>query len=300
MSNIIAFVLNNIVALAAGGLIAAWLAWRVWQKVERYFHQINSFSDLVLWAAKMTVIVGVLFFVGQWIFVTVNAAVLATVNNPNVQVAGQSLVELGDAVDQFVSGGYSFDQGGNSGGNLVQFLPSDAGVPIETNASTNEGESNTVSTFEMKPLQAVFQEAASQAQTAAVNASIGAPASAPVGEYVVQSGDSINAIAKRLGIDAKALCAANGLSNCSLISVGQKLVMPGAVAKELLETVQAETIQKIAAPRPTPSGVYVRKTNQSYLPQAWNVLEQGQMSVGAPANMTAKSDEPVASWAVVK
>lgn len=298
MSNIIAFALNNIVALAAGGLLAAWLSWRMWKKVEGYFRQINSFWELGLWAGKFVVIVGVLFFVGQWIFITVNAAVLAAINSPSTQVAGQSLVELGGAVDQLTSG-YSFDLGGNSGSNLVQFLPSEVGVPIETNASTVNGEESAVTTFEMKPLQTVFQEAASNAQIIAVNASIDAPANAPVSEYVVQPGDSIGAIAKRLGIDAKALCAANGLSNCSLITVGQKLVLPGSVAKALLETVQAETSEKLAAPRPTATGSYTSRTNQSYLPKAWNVIEQGQMSVGQPANMT-KSDEPVASWAVVK
>lgn len=300
MSNIIAFALNNVIALAAGGLLAAWLSWRMWQKVDGYFRQINSFSQLALWAAKMVGIVGVLFFVGQWIFVTVNAAVLAAINSPSTQVAGQSLVELGGAVDQLVSGGYDFNLGGNSGGGMVQFLPSAAGINIETEASTVTGENSTVSTFEMKPLQTVFQEAASNAQTIAVNASIGAPANAPVGEYVVQPGDSIGAIAKRLGIDAKALCAANGLSNCSLINVGQKLILPGAVAKELLETVSAETSQKIAAPRPTATGSYTSRTNQSYLPKAWNVIEQGQMSVGQPANMSTPSNEPVASWSVVK
>jgi len=301
MSNIIAFALNNIVALAAGGLLAAWLSWRMWQKVERYFHQINSFSELALWAGKFVVIVGVLFYVGRWIYGTVNAAVIAAINSPSTQVAGQSLVELGGAVDQLVSGGYSFDMGGNSGGNLVEFLPSADGINIETEASTNAGENSTVSTFEMKPLTEMFQAAASQAQMIAVNASIDAPANAPVGEYIVQPGDSIGAIAKRLGIDAKALCVANGLSNCSLINVGQKLVLPGAVAKELLETVATETSQKIAAPRPTAAGSYVApKLNQSYLPKAWNVIEQGQMSVGQPANLSTPSNEPVASWSVVK
>lgn len=46
--------------------------------------------------------------------------------------------------------------------------------------------------------------------------------------YTVQPGDYLSAIARRFGVTAAALTAANNLSNPSLIYVGQVLVIPGA------------------------------------------------------------------------
>jgi len=52
------------------------------------------------------------------------------------------------------------------------------------------------------------------------------PAGAP-GTYTVRQGDSIARIAKRLGIDAGALLAANSIKNGNVIAVGQTLRVPG-------------------------------------------------------------------------
>jgi LysM repeat protein len=300
----IAFVLNNLLLVAAGGLVAAYLTWRMWQKVESLMRSINSWGELFFWAGRLVVIVAFLFFAGRWIYGTINQAVIAAVNSPSIQTAGQSLVDLGGAVDQLVGfdgGGF----GGNFGGDLfstnldgaIDLLEST--TIIETEATDTQGNQSTQTTsFEMKPLEQLFQSVTTApVQPEAVNASIGAPAHAPVAEYVVQPGDSINKIAKRLGIDAKALCKANGLSDCSIIRVGQALVMPGAVTKALNETTALETTAKLVAPRPTPASVYTQpKRNQSYLPPAWNVIETGQMSVGAPANMSTNSGEVLASF----
>jgi membrane-bound lytic murein transglycosylase D len=46
--------------------------------------------------------------------------------------------------------------------------------------------------------------------------------------YVVRNGDSIEKIAKRVGVDADALLAANSIRNRNLIIAGQTLVLPGA------------------------------------------------------------------------
>jgi len=46
------------------------------------------------------------------------------------------------------------------------------------------------------------------------------------GVYVVRRGDSIERIASRLGVDAQALVAANGIRNRNLIQVGQQLIIP--------------------------------------------------------------------------
>jgi membrane-bound lytic murein transglycosylase D len=56
--------------------------------------------------------------------------------------------------------------------------------------------------------------------------------------YVVRNGDSIERIAKKTGVDANALLAANAIANKNLIFAGQTLTLPSA---ETAETVAANT-----------------------------------------------------------
>jgi membrane-bound lytic murein transglycosylase D len=48
------------------------------------------------------------------------------------------------------------------------------------------------------------------------------------GVYVVRSGDSIERIATRLGVDTQSLVAANNIRNRNMIQVGQQLIVPNA------------------------------------------------------------------------
>jgi LysM repeat protein len=59
-----------------------------------------------------------------------------------------------------------------------------------------------------------------------------APAAAPASaaNYTVQHGDTVSAIAKRHGVSAQAMLAANGLGWSSIIYPGQTLAVPGAAA----------------------------------------------------------------------
>jgi len=61
-------------------------------------------------------------------------------------------------------------------------------------------------------------------------APVPAPAPAPVSgsSYLVVSGDTISAIAQRLGISTQALLDANGLSQSSVIYIGDKLTLPSS------------------------------------------------------------------------
>jgi LysM repeat protein len=60
---------------------------------------------------------------------------------------------------------------------------------------------------------------------------IAAPAPATTkGSYVIQRGDTLTAIAKKLGTTVAALLAANGLAQSSIIYAGRTLVVPGGVA----------------------------------------------------------------------
>lgn len=55
-----------------------------------------------------------------------------------------------------------------------------------------------------------------------------APASSCTPHYIIRSGDTLSAIARRCGVSTTRLAQANGLLLTSLIYPGQRLVMPGA------------------------------------------------------------------------
>ncbi|WP_449648169.1 LysM peptidoglycan-binding domain-containing protein [Rhodoglobus sp.] len=60
-----------------------------------------------------------------------------------------------------------------------------------------------------------------------------APAPAPVvsgSSYLVVSGDTVSAIAKRFGLSTQAVLDANGLSSASIIHIGDKLTIPSSSA----------------------------------------------------------------------
>ena len=87
-----------------------------------------------------------------------------------------------------------------------------------------------------------------------VRAEVPAPAPAPAtpalaatsaeGVYVVRSGDSIERIATRLGVDSQALIAANDIRNRNVIQVGQQLIIPNAPGA----VVAAEAVAAVSAP----------------------------------------------------
>lgn len=56
------------------------------------------------------------------------------------------------------------------------------------------------------------------------------PASSQNGNYTVQAGDTLGAIAARFGVSYQAIAQASGIANPNIISVGQQLVIPGASA----------------------------------------------------------------------
>ena len=57
-----------------------------------------------------------------------------------------------------------------------------------------------------------------------------APAAQGGGVYVVQPGDTLSAIAQRNGTNWQTLAALNQLANPNLITVGQKITLPGGAA----------------------------------------------------------------------
>jgi membrane-bound lytic murein transglycosylase D len=79
------------------------------------------------------------------------------------------------------------------------------------------------------------------------------------GVYVVRSGDSIERIASRLGVDAQALVAANDIRNRNVIQVGQQLIIPNApgavIAVAAVSTPAATVEPPIAAPLQSPAAI---------------------------------------------
>ncbi|MHC1712620.1 MAG: LysM peptidoglycan-binding domain-containing protein [Solidesulfovibrio sp.] len=77
-------------------------------------------------------------------------------------------------------------------------------------------------------------------------------------EYKVQKGDSIGNIAKKFGVDAKSLLAANGLADAKKLKAGQNLKIPGKTAPAPATPAPvagkaAPTPAPIAAVAPTPA-----------------------------------------------
>ncbi len=78
-----------------------------------------------------------------------------------------------------------------------------------------------------------------------------APAPAANGSYVIRSGDTVTAIAKRFGVTVAAILSANGLATSSIIYTGRTLVIPaaGAVQPASVQpaSVQPASVQPTAA-----------------------------------------------------
>lgn len=79
-----------------------------------------------------------------------------------------------------------------------------------------------------------------QVQSAAVTADVSGPV------YTVQAGDTLSEIASRFGTTVSALAMTNNITNPDLITVGQKLVLPGTTAT----VAQRATVQSTQALRP--------------------------------------------------
>ena len=64
-------------------------------------------------------------------------------------------------------------------------------------------------------------------QVAATVASVATPTAESLRTYIVESGDTLSAIARKFNVPVGDLAAVNKLPNSDILSVGQKLVIPG-------------------------------------------------------------------------
>jgi membrane-bound lytic murein transglycosylase D len=94
--------------------------------------------------------------------------------------------------------------------------------------------------------------ASSGTQVATVAAAPAREIATPGGEYVVRRGDSIDRIARRLGVDQAALLSVNQISNRNRIYPGQVLNVPGGPAESSLDLLAAAVADQELPPQVVP------------------------------------------------
>lgn len=126
------------------------------------------------------------------------------------------------------------------------------------------------------------------------------PTSAPSGQattYVVQSGDSLSALAQRFGVTREALAAANKISPSSLLYVGQTLTIPAGAQIQPTATPRPAT----ATPRPAaPTSTVAAATAQpaSGTTTAAPVTSAATAEAGVPVKYTVQRGDSLSSIAL--
>lgn len=222
-TTITTFILNNLFAVAAGGLMAAYMVYRIWRKFEEYFKQLRSWGDLIFFAAKAAVVLGVMFLVASTIWSYANSAVQSAINSGSLQTAGQLAVDSAALVDYVVSGTGSIAGDGlqNAGVTVPTFAPSfsltsgGSAAPAFTVVLPNGNRAPAIApTPKPTPISTLLQTV-----------------SGGHDRYTVQPGDTMSSIAKAILDDGRRypeLCAANVQrvgANCQL-AVGTQIIVP--------------------------------------------------------------------------
>jgi hypothetical protein len=302
ISQFLAYAVNNLAILAAGGLLAIWLAWRMWKKVESIMSTTQSWGGLAFWAVRLVVVAYMLFWVGKFIYGTVQAAVVSLVNSPSTQVAANTLVGLGGLADAFFSPEFNFDNT-NSGGQLVNIPAPDAQPSVNAGAVT----------FAAQPAPAPAAAPAAPVVTneqavAAVNAlaakddsmtyinqfvADNTPVDAAIacgGSYTIKPGDSLAKIAKACYGDSNQwvkICQANGLRDCNNVRAGVVLVIPGNKPNmALVQNQIPESFGHQPNYQAQPAPVYAVQPAQQAAAPVRN-LANNQIVVNTPADAVA-------------
>lgn len=111
--------------------------------------------------------------------------------------------------------------------------------------------------------------------------------------YTVKGGDSMSAIAGRLGVSVKSLCAANAATvpNCNVISAGMTLVVPatGSGGAPIVNSVPANYGQQTTVynTQPAPAPVYAHQSNQQAAVAPTRNVNNGQVVITSNADAVA-------------
>ncbi|WP_246164177.1 LysM peptidoglycan-binding domain-containing M23 family metallopeptidase [Blastochloris sulfoviridis] len=122
------------------------------------------------------------------------------------------------------------------------------------------------------------------------------PAVAAAGTHIVNSGDTLNAIARRYKVNRTALASANGLSAESHLSIGQRLTIPGRAAPA--QQVAATAPARQMAAQPPASASPLRAEAMAPTPGRFE-----RTASAAPAQKlepSHKSQQPVETAAMVQ
>lgn len=123
-----------------------------------------------------------------------------------------------------------------------------------------------------------------------------APAANTVKTYIIKSGDTLSAIAKRYGTTVAALAQANKINNANLIYAGRKLVLPnGAKASAPAATKAAGTKSKAPAVVPKGGDAASRDATKPVsvpAPTQPNNQQSSQPNLGPVTRIKAKFPDP--------
>ncbi|MGH2342639.1 peptidoglycan DD-metalloendopeptidase family protein [Segnochrobactraceae bacterium EtOH-i3] len=221
-------------------------------------------------------------------------AAATTLNSAAGSAASYASEAAGQAAAPVANAAVQYKNWSSAGGTLVTVAPGETtgtiarryGIPEEAILATNRvssaaqvqpGSQIIIPTYVYgQPAKGVAAATAPTLATPTLSAPTGtlgtmpasaaAAAAAPVAaaaskasagtSYVVKSGDSLRAVAKRNGLSYKELAAANGLEPTSELKIGQKIVIPGAgttAAATAAATTAAAAPGKLGIPKAPPA-----------------------------------------------
>lgn len=238
IQTLMTYAVNNIMILAAGGLLAVWLGWRVWRKFEQYFQQSRNWGDLVFFAGKAVVIIAVMSYVANTIWTNTKSAVDTAISSGSIGAAAQMAVDLGAAVDYALATGN--DVLASSGGDAGLFTASAVAAPLI------DGATFTVNAPAAEPPAVTPVAVASAPQATST-------------QYTVKRGDSMYAIAAKVLGDGNRyleLCRLNAKvvgQDCSRLIAGMVLIMPSGASSESPQYTQWKNSITAWQVKPTPT-----------------------------------------------
>ncbi len=98
------------------------------------------------------------------------------------------------------------------------------------------------------------------------------PAASTNVEHVVTADETLGAIAAEYGVAAEEIAEANGISLTSMLSIGQKLIIPGVASPEAPDAPPSEAISSALTTQPSPFVYPTSRPRQAYSYREPNLL----------------------------
>ncbi len=162
-------------------------------------------------------------------------------------------------------------------GDSLSLIARRSGTTVGAIKTLNKLKGDSVTVGQKLTLPASADTAAALAATAASAPASTRTASAQDTEHVVQPNETLSQIARRYGVTQRAIGAANNISDPGRLTVGQRLIIPGAS--------RAAAPAAPAAPTPAPAAPV-------YQPEPAPVSPISPVSTPEPSPVTAPADQP--------